>query len=118
MISYVKPIYQDETLIGVVGIDIDFKYFEEVINGIKVYENGYSFLLDDKYNFLIHPELTNEDNLSTLNDGEYKYIIDKIAKKSEETVKIKFEGVDKLLTFSYLSNGWTLVVLAPNFEIY
>ena len=46
MVSYVIPIYRDNETVGVVGMDIDFSIIEDVVNGTRVYDSGYAFLVD------------------------------------------------------------------------
>lgn len=46
MISYVVPMYQDGTFIGVAGMDVDFAYLQEEAHHIRLYENGYAYLSD------------------------------------------------------------------------
>ena len=57
MISYVVPMYKDNILIGVVGMDIDFSYFDKTISDTKVYDTGYASLLDGKYDVLVTSNL-------------------------------------------------------------
>lgn len=52
MISYVIPLYKQDTLIGVVGIDIDFNLITDMVSQIKVYDSGYAFLTDREGNVL------------------------------------------------------------------
>ena len=40
MISYVVPMYKNNILIGVVGMDIDFSYFSKTVSETKVYDTG------------------------------------------------------------------------------
>ena len=42
MISYVIPLYYEETFIGVVGMDFDYTDLTERIHNIKIYENGFA----------------------------------------------------------------------------
>ncbi len=42
MISYVVPLFKDDTTIGVLGMDINFDYITDQVKDIKVYESGYS----------------------------------------------------------------------------
>lgn len=57
MISYVVPIYADNTLLGVVGMDVDFSYFQSAISSTKIYDTGYVALVDKDYNFLVSPSV-------------------------------------------------------------
>ncbi|KXZ40468.1 Cache domain-containing protein [Alkalithermobacter thermoalcaliphilus JW-YL-7 = DSM 7308] len=63
LISYTKPVYVDNLLIGVVGMDIDFDLVKNAVKEIKLYDTGYAFLLSKEYNFLVHPTFNINDNL-------------------------------------------------------
>lgn len=47
MISYVVPMYYEETFIGVVGMDFDYTVLADKVKGIKIYENGFAHLEQD-----------------------------------------------------------------------
>ena len=44
MISYVVPLYYEESFIGIVGMDFDYTLLTERVRGIKIYENGFAHL--------------------------------------------------------------------------
>ena len=46
MISYVVPLYLENTFIGVVGMDFDYAVLTELIQTIKIYEHGFAALED------------------------------------------------------------------------
>lgn len=54
IISYVIPIYVDEVLLGVVGVDIDFQYLMTVIGEIEVYETGFAYLVSQDGKIAYH----------------------------------------------------------------
>jgi len=45
MVSYVTPLYKNDTLIGVAGMDIDFSVLTRTVNQISVYERGNAYLM-------------------------------------------------------------------------
>lgn len=45
IISYVIPIYIQDTMIGVVGMDVDFAALIETINAISIYQEGHAYLI-------------------------------------------------------------------------
>lgn len=47
MISYVIPVYKNDELVGIVGMDIDFNYIMKEVDSIQVYDTGYAFLTDE-----------------------------------------------------------------------
>ncbi len=58
MISYVIPLYVEEQLVGVVGLDVDFHNVMKQVDSINVYETGYAYLLDDQSRIAYHKELS------------------------------------------------------------
>ncbi|MCY6369258.1 methyl-accepting chemotaxis protein [Clostridium ganghwense] len=118
IISYVVPLYVDDKLIGVIGADLDFKIFKDDINNIKVYDNGYAFLLDDKYNYLVHPTLTMEDNMAKIGDGAFTFITEIMNKQKSALVECKYNGEDKIMSFAKVSNGDVIVLTASKSEIF
>lgn len=120
MISYVVPIFKDGQTIGIVGMDVDFNQLKSVVKNTKIYDTGYSFLINDKYNFMIHPKYTIKDNLNTVDKGSMKFLISEISKNKNpnKVYDYKFNGVKKDLTYRKLSNGWTIVLAAPESEIF
>lgn len=53
VITYSKPVFIDDTLIGVVGMDLKYSYFSEVIEAMKVYTSGYAILLNEDMEVLV-----------------------------------------------------------------
>jgi diguanylate cyclase (GGDEF)-like protein len=67
MISYVVPIYFDDTFIGVVGMDVDFNILTEKLNLDIIYETGFFTLtVDDKV--VYYENNNNESNNIKIND--------------------------------------------------
>lgn len=120
MISYVVPIFKDGQTIGVVGMDIDFNQIKSAVKNTKVYDTGYSALINDKYNFMIHPKYTIKDNLNTVNKGSMKFLANEISKNKNpnKVYDYEFNGVKKDLAYRKLANGWTIILTAPESEIF
>lgn len=120
MISYVVPIFKNGQTIGVVGMDIDFNQIKNIVKGTKVYDTGYSFLLDEKGNFMIHPKYNIQNNLNTVDNGALKGVFDEINKNKESKTPYSytFTSIKKELSYRKLSSGWTIVLAAPESEIF
>lgn len=118
VITYSKPVFKDNTLIGVAAVDLKFSDIKNLINGIKVYSTGYATLYNDKYDYLVHPDFTYKDNLATVKDGVYKDIYEQMKANQAGVIKYKSKnGQNKLLAYSKLSNGWVLTVAPPIDEV-
>lgn|GEM_PF-337717 len=130
MVSYVIPMYQGNTLVGVVGIDINFDYFKKSILEGRVYDTGYLALLDKDYNFLVRPSFKQDTaatgaadavaqasaaseektNLATENNGSLKHLTENIAKQEAGVLEYEYNGIKKLFAYSHLNNGYILTV--------
>lgn len=117
MISYVKPVYKDNMLIGVVGIDINFDMLKKPIEKVKIYETGYASLLNYKYDFLVHPTLSTKDNLASIEKGELNFIKEEMDKKNSGVLHYKFNSEKKLIAYKRISNGYILNISGFEKEI-
>lgn len=117
MVSYVIPLYKDNRLIGIVGMDINFSTFIEAVKNIKVYDTGYAFLTDRNGKILYHSR--QEEDAKEYDDEEWEKIINDLTKMKSETEVVNYEyrNEEKMMTFSFLNNGMKLVIAAPVAEI-
>jgi diguanylate cyclase (GGDEF)-like protein len=113
MISYSEPVYKDGTLIGVVGIDIDFNNFVKIVNKIQTPKGGYTFLLNDNLDYIVHKKFTSKDNLKEIQSGKYKFVADEMRREDSGCLVVEFEGEKKLLGYTHLINDWILVTSVP-----
>ncbi|QXM06991.1 methyl-accepting chemotaxis protein [Crassaminicella indica] len=117
MITYSSPVYNGDQLIGVVGMDIDFSIIEKSILSMKLYDTGYTFLLNSKYDVIVHPTIKEHKSLKDLGDDSLAKLKDVIDKKQLGIQETKFQGVEKLTSFSKLNNGFVIIATAPKSEI-
>ncbi len=117
MISYTKAIFNNDLLIGVVGIDLAFEYIEKTIGSMKLYESGYSFLLDTDLKFLLHPSLDTGTHISNIENENLKNVEESMTKNKSDVIEYIFKNEQKVMGFSKLSNGWILGVSAVTADI-
>ena len=108
VISYNVPVYWHGQFIGVAGIEIDYSTMAEQVNSIRLYDNGYAFLSDDKGNLFFHPRIDvtqlTAENMPEVPEG----II------SDSTfLRYTYEGIEKQAAWLALSNGMHLNVCVP-----
>lgn len=118
IVSYSQPLYKGDVLLGVVGVDIKIEDVKETVENMEVYDTGYAFLLNDKYDFIIHPTFTENDNLETIEDGGLKHIVDKMKENANGMTEYKHNGEAKFISYAKLSNGWTLAIAPPVKEVF
>ncbi len=117
MVTYSKPIFVDGKFIGIVGTDIDFEDFKKSILESKLYDSGYSFLLNSDYNFLVHSKYTDKDNLKNIDGGIYSNIVNNISSSTEGICESSFDNKAAIISYSKLINGTVLVNVVPKSEI-
>lgn len=115
MISCVTPFYKDGTLVGVIGMDINFETLIDELQDLRIFQNGYAFLCSPAGEIYYHPlyeagtfiqqdvtgfdaQLENESSGDALYSGVSK-------------------GQDIDYAFRSLTNGMRLVLRAPVAEI-
>ncbi len=120
MVSYVIPLFKDGETIGVVGMDIDFNEITDIIKEAEIYDTGYAFLVNAENKIMYHPELDINTALESVEDGIMKPLIDDIGSFDEQSEKqyiYKYNGEEKMLSYCKASNGWGLLLTAPQNEI-
>ena len=114
-LSYTKAVYKDNTLLGVAGMDINFSKIREEIEEIEVYDNGYAFLLNKDYNFLVHPEYSKDEKLGNLvNERVLKYL----SENKNGISNYSLAGQELVVAHTELLNGWILSVAVTREEIF
>lgn len=113
LITYVVPYYCDNELVGVIGVDINLEYIEELINSIQLYDTGFAFLTDGKGNVVVHKDFELLEPIAS--KDKIKDI--KVSNNNNE-FQGEFRGKQVTVVYSQTKNNMTLGVQAPNNEIY
>ncbi len=118
MISYVIPLYADDVLIGVVGMDIDYNVIIDTIDSMQVYENGYAFLIDDNDTIMYHSAYERGTALTLIDKSISNLDIDYFNNKEEDYLyNYEINKTKKAMVLCSLKNGMTLALTAPKSEI-
>lgn len=116
MISYVIPIYKDEGLIGIVGMDIDFNFIAEKTDSIKIYDTGEAFLTDGNFK-IVHSKSYEKDTLVSELDESLDIEENDNITSIDSLYEYTINGVKKKVAFRRLENDMCLAVTAPVSEI-
>ncbi|MEC2078172.1 methyl-accepting chemotaxis protein [Metabacillus fastidiosus] len=114
MISYVVPLFKNGESIGVVGMDINFNVFTEIVNSIKPYKNSYGALLSTNQNFLLHPQLKQTDQVSNID----KQFSEDLKKKENGIATLKINKEERIVSYAKLTNGQTLLIASTAKDMY
>jgi methyl-accepting chemotaxis protein len=120
MISYNAPLYYDNQLIGVAGIDMTFTSVKSIIEKFKVLDTGYAFLLSGDYSVIVSPgnrQMDRDVNLVDL-DSSYQKLIDAIEKGKSKSISIGKAANGKVLSYGKMSNGYIFVIEVNSEEIF
>ncbi|MBQ1181219.1 MAG: diguanylate cyclase [Treponema sp.] len=116
MISYVIPIYKGQTLLGVVGMDIDFDYLMSEIDRISVYETGHALITDNNLNVIHSVHYPKGPLIDDFYNADSNFKIENLF--SEETLyEYEFEGKKRKIAVKPLSNDMCLAVTVLDSEI-
>ncbi|MDT3845188.1 MAG: diguanylate cyclase [Bacillota bacterium] len=110
VISYNSPVYYKGRFVGVIGIEMDYRFITDQIDHITLFENGYAFINDSEGHLVYHPrmdvfETENLPAVPTGLEGDYRII------------HYNYENVEKIAVSLPLVNGNRLNVSAPMSEI-
>lgn len=105
------PIYDGNTIVGVLGASIDLSFVSQLLTNIELEDGSYAFIVDHSGIVLAHPqiELVTEETDFTHLKPVQEVILEKSG--SEEYM----DGEMRLASYTYLERtGWGIVVQIPS----
>lgn len=118
MISFVIPIIQGDTVLGVVGMDITTELLYENAKSVSVYDTGYAFLMDKEGSFVYHPEMKSKRISASFNEEhDYLYKTSLLSTEKNTVERYQWRSIDKRLTTQTLKNGMLFTVCITEDEI-
>ena len=118
MISYVVPLYYENVFIGVVGMDFDYTVLTEIVQKIKIYENGFAHLEFD--GTVMHNSTEHDDSTLLADDKTYFRVYEDLANgmslvlsaSYDDIRQIRYEIAYKILFIVLLfAVGFSLLVI-------
>ncbi len=128
IISVGRPIrFENDTLIGVVSVDITIETMQQSILNLDVSENGYAFLIDANGDTITHPDLIDEaidimdlemTGASSLERNAFEDIIDNMITGQSELQTFTKSGDLWYISYSPISTtGYSLALIVPEMDI-
>ncbi len=114
--SYFVPIYKAGMLVGLMGMDIPCDTLVAQVEDIRVYDTGFVCLMDADGRVIYHPDLSIGSSLNELGLSIYSEILQH-DDSEDELIRYTANGEARQMSFSTLSNGMKLAVVAPAGEI-
>ena len=116
-VSYVAPIYKENILIGVLGMDTLFYSIRSPVRALRVYDTGFACLMDDNGKILYHPRLKSGTKVEEISPNLNPELFRR-DNNGRELIRYDAEGERRQVSFTTLTNGLKLVVVAPVKEIF
>lgn len=118
LMVYSTPVYYNNQVIAVIGVDYPIAKLRQFISQIKYYDTGYAALMNDHMEFLAHPSIVTGYSISELYNDNYQFIEDTLRANSSGSVSYVWtDQRQKSLAFVTLSNGWKLILTAYMDEV-
>jgi methyl-accepting chemotaxis protein len=94
------PIITDNKFLGVVGADIQLSQFQEIVNGIKPFENSIAFLMSNNGTYVANPdrEFTGKKAIDVFSEEIKKYKVMEYVEKGE-FLSYEITGLDGSLYY-------------------
>jgi methyl-accepting chemotaxis protein len=113
--SYVRPVVKNGKVIAVAGMDLNLARLQADLGEQVLYETGYLYMLDQDYNFIVHPDVEMGKNLSEFEGGQQA--IDAMSKEQTGYAVVEKDGVSRITGFDHMSNGWVIASSIPIKEV-
>ena len=117
MISYCIPVYKDENLLGVVGIDLNLAIIEDMVNSLQL-EGSKGILLGEENN-LIHLNTRYELTKAVERSAELTEILELFQNpKNQPLQNFTWEGQKYYGSLTKLDNGMSYITAISKGELY
>lgn len=118
ILSYAKAVFVDDTLIGVVGTDINTKNTTDLIMAVEPDSKGEIALFNQKGQVIVDSFEEDDDKLRKSMEGLFDNPDSPAMKKSNGHMQRKVDGDDMTITYARLSNDWLLTIANENSVIF
>lgn len=117
MISYTRPFYVDNQLVGITGIDMSINDIKNEITKFKIYDTGYASVLSHRNTVVFSKKYPIGLNLGKINNNSYKFLITEMNKKKSGYIEYVDNSKEMISSFARLPNNFILVITVPKSEV-
>lgn len=130
LVTAAIPVYHVNTLIGAIGIDVSLDDIQTTVENTQLFENGYTFLIDETGQVIVLPEQgyfdifnqssDNFERTANLKGGSTRFGPVTSAMLAGETGFKEIINEDDVLFVAYAplqSTGWSLATVVPSSEL-
>ena len=126
-VPFFKKTKEKKEFLGIITVDISLKWLEKLMSKIKLFDNGYAFLLSGNGTFITHPD----ENL-VLNQTVFSIAEERNLSKLRKIGRDMIKGNSNFVSYTSIvsgnegwifyaplkSNGWSMGVFIPSDELF
>lgn len=113
--TYGYPVYQDDKLVAMVGMDIKFDKFADMVDSVSVYKTGHASLVDSEQNYIVDESHGVNENITS---AGYTKLSEAVSKNDSGIEKLTDKkGIESYISYARLSNGFDVLISAPISEV-
>lgn len=116
-VSIAAPLYNTSDVIdGVVYFRLDINFIQEIIESIKISDNSYAYLIDNKGNIIVHPDEALIQNFNLNEQGAaMASLCEKMTAGESGNGTYTYQGKSILCGYDTIenTNGWSIMIAAP-----
>ncbi|ADU32118.1 methyl-accepting chemotaxis protein [Evansella cellulosilytica] len=119
-LSVVVPVKQNDTFLGVVGIDLSLDYIQERVSSFTFYDTGFAILISNEGQIVSHP---NTEYMGTeLSEIIPNAILDEVqtSVQSGQDLELVMNGIiydAEPVTLGYTDERWSAMIIVPESEV-
>lgn len=118
VITISTQIKKDGKTLGVFGLDITMKTIKELIDGIKLYDTGFAYIIDSEGYIVSYKDYEPSEEFGKIEDGSKADLVDTILEGDDETFYSVEDGIKRVNSkYGIIGTDWTLVVSVPESEV-
>ncbi len=119
IISIISPVYDQDTFVGNVGIDITISDLQNFITSYEISNNGYAFLLNEKGQYIVNPEGDFNNTNNILNsDIQLAAIGYRMIHGELGIADYEMNGQEYYVAYGPIElNGWSVGSVIPKDEL-
>ncbi len=126
-VPFFKTVNGKNTLWGIITVDVSLDWLDSLVSSIKIFDNGFAFVVSRTGNIITHPNEKFIMNESIFSLAE-EYHLPNFRKMGRNMIKgksgfeklrgIMFNGDSRIFYTPLNSNNWSLAVIFPDSELY
>jgi methyl-accepting chemotaxis protein len=116
VVTYAKQVIgEDNSIVGVIGIDVTLKALSEEVTKVKLGETGYALMLDNTGNVIA----SGRKDIIGVGPDKQPWLKDVMALGNGEYKTVKIEGVSNRIQKGMNKNtGWNVAIVVPEKELF